>query len=78
MGMMMQGLAPGMQDHEEAQVGAEMPRITGDREEGFGHGLKQVRIERTRVLQHDWAEGMRERENHMEIGDVEEFRFTGG
>ena len=52
MGMMMQGLAPGMQDREEAEVGAEMPRIAGDREEGFGHGLKQACIERARVLQH--------------------------
>jgi hypothetical protein len=76
--MMMQGLAPGMQDREEAQVGAEMPRIAGDCEEGFGHGLKQTRIERARVLQHDRAEGMREREDHMEVGDVEELRFAGG
>jgi hypothetical protein len=78
MGMMMQGVAPGMQDREEAQVGAEMPRIAGDREEGFGHGLQQARLERARVLQPDRAEGMREREDHMEGGDVEECRCTGG
>ena len=76
--MMVQGLAPGMQDREEADVGAEMPRIACHGQEGVGHGLKQARIEGTRVLQHQRAEGMREREHHMEVGDVEELRFAGG
>ena len=78
LGMRMQGVAPGMQDRAEAQVGAEMPRSAGDRAEGIGHGLKPARRERARVLQHDRAEGRREREDHMAGGDVEECRCTGG
>src|SRR5215831_807202 len=77
MGMMVQGLAPGMQHREEADVRAEMPRIACHRQEGLGHGLEQTHIQGARVLQHQWAQGMRQREHHMEVGNLEEVRFAG-
>ena len=40
-GMMVEGLAPGMQDPEKANLGASMLGITGNGLEGLGDGLKQ-------------------------------------
>jgi len=77
MGMMVQGLAPGMQHREEADVRAEMPRIVCHSQEGLGHGLEQTRRQGARVLQHSWAQSMRQREHHMEGGALEELRFAG-
>src|SRR5262249_29366720 len=72
-----QSLAPGMQHREEADVRAEMPRIMCHSQEGLGHGLEQTHIQKTRVLQHSWAQSMRQREHHMDVGDLEELRFAG-
>ena len=75
---MVRGLAPGMQHREEADVRPQMLRIAGHGQEGLGHGLKEERIQHARVLEREWAEGMREREHHMDVGDVEQLRFAGG
>jgi hypothetical protein len=40
-GMMVQGLSPGMQDPEKSDLGASVLRITGDRLERLGDRLKQ-------------------------------------
>jgi len=41
MGMVLQALIPSMEDAEEADLRAKMPRIASDLQQGFGAGLKQ-------------------------------------
>ncbi len=76
-GMMVQRLAPGMQHREEADLRPQMVRIACHGQEGLGHGLKEERIQHPRVLEREWAEGMREGKHHMDVGDVEQLRFAG-
>ena len=54
-----------------------MVRIACHSQEGLGHGLKEEVIHHPRVLERQWAEGMREGKHHMDVGDVEQFRFAG-
>ena len=76
-GMVVQRLPPGMEDREETDVCAQMARIAGHGQEGLGHGLKEERIHHPRVLEREWAEGMREGKHHMDVGHVEQLRFAG-
>ena len=41
MGMMQESLAPGVQNRQKPDLGAEMFGIGGDLEEGLGHGPKK-------------------------------------
>src|SRR5215471_7954872 len=71
MGMVVQRLPPGMQHGEESDLCPQMVRIACHGQEGFGHSLKEKSIQHPRVLEREWAEGMREGKHHMDIGDVE-------
>ena len=77
MGMMVQGLAPGMQHREEADVRARDAADRGPRSGGSRPRPERGGIERARVLEREWAEGMREGKHHMDVGDVEQLRFAG-
>ena len=51
MRMMMELLAPGMQDPQKADLRTQMFGISGNRAEGLRHRLKEQRIHRARILQ---------------------------
>jgi len=49
--MMLQALIPGMEHGEEADLGAQVTRIAGNLQQGFGAGVKQQAIDQPFVLQ---------------------------
>jgi len=55
MGMMLQALVPGMEHAEEADLGAEVPGIASDLEQGCGAGVEQQVINQALVLQGKWS-----------------------
>src|SRR5260370_9181590 len=55
MGMMLQSLVPGMEHAEEADLGAEVPGIACDLEQGRGAGVEQQVINQPLVLQGRWG-----------------------
>jgi hypothetical protein len=75
--MVVQCLPPGMQYRENPDVCAQVVRIARHSQEGLGHGLKEEGIQPPRVLQREWAEGMREGKHHRDVGDVEQLRVAG-
>src|SRR5215469_14285734 len=66
-------LTPGMQDTEEADLGAEESRIAGHFEKGFGTGAEQEIVEELLVLQHQWGQAVWECEDHVDVGGGEKF-----
>ncbi len=68
--MVLQVLPPGMQDRDEADLGAQVFRIGGDRAQGFGAGAKQHVVERFLVLVGDHRDGLGDSKDHMEILDL--------
>jgi hypothetical protein len=76
MRVMLQILSPRMQDREEADLGAQVLRIGGDRAQRFGAGAKQQIVERPLVLERESGDGFGKREDDMEIlGRGEELRM---
>jgi len=65
--MVLQGLAPGVQDGEEADLGTEVSSITGQRLERFGYGSKEDAVDLALVLQCEWTDRFRNREDHVEV-----------
>ena len=70
-------LPPGMQHRQETDVRAQIVRIAGHGQEGLSHGLKEEVVDHPRVLEREWAEGMRESKHHMDVGHVEQLHFAG-
>jgi hypothetical protein len=54
--MMLQSLIPGMEHAEEADLGAQVARIGGDLQQGFGAGVKQQVVDQPFVLQREWGQ----------------------
>ena len=75
--MVVQGLPPGMQHRKETDVCAQIVRIAGHGQEGLSHGLKEEVVYHPRVLEREWAEGMRESKYHMDVGHIEQLHFAG-
>jgi hypothetical protein len=73
MGVRLEELTPGMQNREEAQLGAEPARIASDREQRLGAGFHQQRVEQILVLQGQLRENARQREDHVQITHRQEF-----
>ena len=76
MGMMLEGLAPGVQHGGDADVGAEMLGIGRDGGERLGCGREQQAVDLGLVLVGDGAEGGRQREHHMEARHRQQFGFA--
>jgi hypothetical protein len=72
MGMMVQGLTPGMQDREKPDLSASVLGITRNRLERHGNGLKQQTVHHARILQGEGTERCRQGKNHVAVGDVQE------
>ncbi len=70
-------LAPRMQDTEEADLGAEVSGIASDFPQRFGTGAEQEIVEDSLVLQHQWHQPVREREDHVQVAGGQKFSLTG-
>ncbi len=68
MGMVHEGLAPGVQDREEPEPCAEMLRVGGDLLERPGRSLEQEVVDDLGVLQRQRRQALRHRENHVRVG----------
>ena len=67
MRVLLQLLVPGVEYAEEPDVGAESLWIASDFDEGFCTGPEQKVVNDLLVLQCQWSEFMRQREDDMRI-----------
>jgi len=77
MRMSVERLAPGMQDTEEADLCAEVAGIASDFPQRFSTGAEQEIVEDFLVLQHQWHQPVREREDHVQVAGGEKFLLAG-
>jgi hypothetical protein len=68
MGMMDQGLTPGVEDHEEAEACAEVARVGGDLLKGPGGRVEQEVVDDLRALEGERCEGLGQREDDVSVG----------
>ena len=76
MGMVLQLAAPCVQDGGDADVGAEVLAIGGNRDEGLGRSFKQQSIDLGLVLVGHRADRGRKREHQVEIRDRQKLGFA--
>ena len=76
-GMMLEVLAPGVEDGQEADLGPEVLGIGGDLLQGLGGGPEEQAVDDAGVLQGDRAERRREGEDEVEVLDGQEFGLAG-
>ena len=76
--MMQQILAPSVQHAEKADLRAEMFRICGDFQQGRGGGSKQEAVQDLLVMKHQRIQFMRQCEDHVHIGDRQQFSNASG
>ena len=73
-----QGLTPGVQDGENADLGAEASWIGGERRKRARGRAHQQSINLGLVLEGDLGGLWRQGEDHMEIGNGQDFALAGG
>ena len=73
----LQILAPGVQHRQHAGLGTQVLGIGGHLEQGLGGGPQEQVVDDPRIGQCDRVEGIREREDEMEIRHREQFRGAG-
>src|SRR5437879_4491906 len=78
MGMEPELLIPGMQHGEEAKFRAEVSGIASDFEKCFRTGTEQQIVDDFLVLQGQWRELRRKREDHMDVARREKLLLTRG
>src|SRR5258708_33833554 len=78
MGMESKLLTPGMQHGEEADFRSEVSRIASDFEKSFRTGAEQQIVDDFLVLQNQWSELRRKREDHMDVARREKFSLPCG
>ena len=71
--MMRQGLAPCVQDCDDADLGAEPAGVSGERHHRFGRRRKQDRIDGGLVLERDCPDRRGQGEHDVEIGNRQQF-----
>jgi hypothetical protein len=69
-------LAPGMQDHEEADFRTQPSRVARHFEKGFCTGAEQEMVEDLFVLQDQWRQATGQCENDMQVARGEQFSLT--
>jgi len=69
-------LVPGVEDGGDSEFSAEFPG--GKTQEGFGDGLEEDVEDDFLIRQRDGIEFVRQGEDGMEVGDWQEFSFSGG
>ena len=70
---MLEVLPPGVEDGQEADLRPEVLRVGGDLPQGLGDGAEEQAVDRPRVLQRDRSQRRREREDHVEVVDGQQF-----
>ena len=78
MGMMGQRRTPGMQNRYNADAGAQVLGIGGDRHQRFGRRLEKKVINRCLIVIGDIGDGGRQREHEVIIGNRQQFGFPLG
>src|SRR5260370_30521497 len=78
MGMEPELLIPGMQHGEEAKFRTEVSGIASDFEKCFRTGAEQQIVDDFLILQDQWRELRRKREDHMDVARREKFSLTCG
>ena len=68
MRVVLQGLAPGVENHGDAELGAEMLGIGGDGGERLGRRAEQDRVDNSLVLEGDLGHRRRQCEYDVEVG----------
>jgi hypothetical protein len=68
--MMLQVLPPGVQDRDEADLGTQVFRISGDRAQGLGTGAKQDVVEGFLVVVGKCGDRFGESKDRMEVLDL--------
>lgn len=76
MRMVLEVLAPSVQDSGDADVGAKVLGIAGNSGERLGCGREQQSVKLGLVLVGDGSERSRQREHHMEVGYWQEFSLA--
>jgi hypothetical protein len=77
MRVMVKLLAPSVEHGEAPDLRAQMFGIPGDVLQRLHHGAQGQAVEYTRVLEVQGAEDVRQRKDHMDVGDVEPLAFLG-
>src|SRR5258708_12242700 len=78
MGMESKFLTPGVQHGEEAEFRADVSGVASDFEKSFGNGAEQQIVDDFLILQDQWRELRRKREDHMDVARREKFSLTCG
>ena len=76
-GVVLEVLAPGVEDGQEADLGPEVLGVGGDLLQGLGGGAEQEAVDHPWVLQGDRAERRRESEDDVEVLDRAATRLPG-
>ena len=76
MRVVLQPLVPGMEHAEEADLGAEMPRIASDLQQRGGTGAEQQAIDQPLVLERERSQFPRQREHGMHIAGGQQLAFA--
>jgi len=69
-------LSPRVQHGEEADMGAKMLRIAGDRVQGLGDSAEEDVIDNGFVLEGNRGDGFGDGEHHVEVLGIEHFGFA--
>ena len=67
-GMMDEGLAPGVEDGKEAEASTEVARVLGDLLKRVGRGAEQEIVDDLWVLERQRRKGLRQGEDHVGVG----------
>src|SRR5258708_3668965 len=76
--MVLQGLAPAMHHRDDADLGAEMTRIGGDRAQRLGRGAEKNGVNRRLILECDCGDLGRYGEDDVEIRHRKQFGLPVG
>ncbi len=75
---MLEALAPGVEDHQSANRGAQAFRIRRDLEQGRGGGVKQQVVDDAFIGQRKPCERFRHREDDVDVADGQELVLPRG
>ena len=69
-------LSPGVEHTEQAEFDAEAMGIGGNAEEGLGCGVEQDSVEGFFVIEGEAGDGLGHSEDHVKIGNGQQFGFS--
>ena len=78
MRVMLELAAPGMEHRQTAEFGPKMLGVAADVEKALDRGMKEERIEHTRILKDERAEFVRQGGNRMDVRSGQDFSLSIG